>query len=250
LSVGIARAIAYAPAMRGSRGWLLVVGLLVVGLVVTALAVGAAAWLFGFGMIFPSQATLDARESAARATNLDRVRQQLDAPNGWQIVAARAEASYYTEGKTPVDQRWGLAGTSDTVGPVAAPILAGLGTRTVRFIMVGQCAGIDRYTTALAIGAARAGAQGSPPPDIGYVKFSADTIPCDGKSHAAISDPFTMEPVTPAEGQWVHIFFWDSSDEASTGDRMVLLVAPGDTATPDLQALEAKADAAFGGPMP
>jgi hypothetical protein len=228
---------------------IVVLALLGGGLLVTAIAVGVGLWLAA-GLLFPSQATLDARESAARATNLGAVRERLGTVSGWKLVALRAEASYYTEGQAPVDQRWGLASTSDTVGPIAAPILAGLGSPTVRFVMVGQCAGIDRYTAAMALAPAAPDAAGSPPPDIAYAKFSADGIPCDGGSHAVVSEPFAMATVTPPDRRWVHVFFWDSSDQASTADRLAILVAPGDTATPDLRAIEAQADAAFGGPMP
>lgn len=223
---------------------ILVVALFAAGVLLTLLAVGVGVW-FGGGALFPDKATLNAREAAARATRLDVARLQLRGIAGWRVVAARAAASYYTQGSSPVDQRWGLASAGDVVGPDAGKLLFG----TMRFVVVGQCSGTREFNVALAFGAAAPGPGGSPPPQIAYAKFGADRIPCDSHAHAVVSEPFSLPSVSPAEQQWVHVFFSSGDENAPTASRLAILVASPD-AIYDLAVFAALAEDAFGGPLP
>ncbi len=197
-----------------------------------------------------SDGTLERREAAARATDVGAMRDGLAGLAGWTPVAAVAEAAYYTQGSAPVHAAWGFAPPADTVGPDAAAVLDGLRAAPVRFLALVQCAGVDRYTVAVAFGAGDPSAAGQPPATIAYARFAAPDVRCDGRVHATASDAFTIPAAADPAGQWVHLFLGENVDEASSADRVVVLVAPAAAALPDAATLESLGLAAFGGVLP
>ena len=224
--------------------------ILAVAIVATLIVSGVVAVGAILAVDTAAQVTLDAREAAARDTVVVNARSQLSVVRGWTVLLVASEASYHTRGMDPVDSRWGLGSQGTIAGEDAGPVLEAVNDAPVRFLVVGQCAGTEAFTTAVAFAPGLAPVTGDPPGAIPYAPFPSPLVPCDGHAHATASDRYVIPPSDIPAGQWSMFWFAALDQHAASASRSVLFVAPADTPLPDLAGLEALAEQAFGGALP